>query len=161
MANSDNPLLNKQVVKAFTDGVVETLTTMAKVSPVQGEAFIEKRHKLRGKVAGLIGMVSGDVKGQLAVCFDEDAAIGIVKNLINEEHKEIDDAVMDAIGELTNIIYGCAKKVLNENGFAFKMAIPMVIADHEAVISFHTGITLVVPYKLEGKNFYIEITIQK
>jgi chemotaxis protein CheX len=155
-----NPLLDKRIVQAFADAVINTLTTMAKINPKLDKPFVHQRYRTRGVVAGLIGMVSGAAKGQLTLAFEKEAALHVVNSLIAENHTELNDAILDGIGELTNIVYGVAKTVLNERGYAFQMAIPMVIEGHDAVIPMHSGTTLVLPFLLEDSKFYVEIVVQ-
>ncbi len=155
-----NPLLDKRVIQAFSDGVVDTLSTMAKITPKMEKPFIQQRYRTKGVLAGMIGMVSGDIKGNLTISFEKEAAILVINNLISENHTSINNQILDGIGELTNIIYGCAKRVLNEYGYAFQMAIPIVIEGHDAVIPLHKGTTLVLPFIYETHHFYVEIIIQ-
>lgn len=160
MSADVNPLTNKQVIQAFSDGVIHTLVTMAKTKPAAEKPFIEKKHQPKGAVAGMIGMVSGNIKGNLTISFEKEAALKIINNMIGESHTEIDGQVLDAIGELTNIIYGCAKTVLNEFGYAFQMAIPIVIEGYDGIIPMHKGTNLVLPFKIEDHKFYLEIIVQ-
>lgn len=155
-----NPLLDKRIVHAFADAVINTLMTMAKINPILGKPFVHQRYRTRGVVAGIIGMVSGAAKGQLTLAFEKPAALNVVNSLLGEEHTDLDDAVLDGIGELTNIVYGVAKTVLNERGYAFQMAIPMVIEGHDAVIPMHNGTTLVLPFVIGMDKFYVEIVVQ-
>lgn len=155
-----NPLLDKRIVQAFADAVILTLSTMAKINPVLQKPFVHQRYRTKGVVAGIIGMVSSGAKGQLTLAFEKDAALAVVNKLLSENHTELDNVVLDGIGELTNIVYGAAKTVLNERGYAFQMAIPMVIEGHDAVIPMHSGTTLVLPFVVDNEKFYVEIVVQ-
>ena len=158
--SAENPLTNKQVIQAFSDGVIHTLVTMAKTKPTAEKPFIEKKFKPKGAVAGMIGMVSGKIKGNLTISFEKEAALKIINNMVGESHTEIDGQVLDAIGELTNIIYGCAKTVLNEFGYAFQMAIPIVIEGYDGIIPMHKGTNLVLPFSTDSHKFNLEIIVQ-
>ena len=160
MSEAANPLTNKLVIQAFSDGVIHTLKTMAKTTPVAEKPFVDKKYRPKGAVAGMIGMVSGKIKGNLTISFEKEAAIKIINNMIGENHTDIDSQVLDAIGELTNIVYGCAKTVLNEFGYTFQMAIPIVIEGYDGIIPMHKGSTLILPFKTEGHSFYLEIIVQ-
>ncbi len=160
LSESKNPLMDKQVIQAFSDGVVRTLTTMTKTVPIPGKPFVDKKYQTKGVVAGMIGMVSGEIKGNLTISFGKDAALTICNSMTGDKHTEVNDQILDAIGEITNIIYGCSRAVLNEHGYAFQMAIPIVIEGHKAVISMHSGATLVLPFTADGHPFYVEIIVQ-
>lgn len=155
-----NPLLDKRIIQAFADSVLLTLNTMTKVTAKLERPSVHQRYRSRGVIAGMIGMVSNGMKGQLTLSFEKEAALIVINSLTNESNTEINDSIFDAIGELTNIVYGEAKRVLNERGYAFQMAIPMVVEGHNAVIPMHNGTTLVLPFRVENHRFYVEIIVQ-
>lgn len=159
--DSKNPLLDKSIVQAFVDGVCKTLKNMAQTDVKHGKAFVEKGHSDTGDIAGLIGMVSGDIKGTITVSFTKGAALKIYENMLDEKYDDLNDEVGDSVGELTNMIYGCAKTTLNEKGYEFEMAIPTVIMGKARITNAHVGTTLVVPFCIDGdKKFSIGITVQ-
>ncbi len=155
-----NPLLDKKMINAFVDGVTKTLATMAMTQTNTGQPSIEKEFSTRGDVAGLIGMVAGQMKGTLTISFEQQALFHILENMLGEKFTELNESVADAVGELTNMIYGCAKTTLNEMGYGFEMAIPTVVMGRAKIKSFHTGATLVIPFSCTQGKFFIEITVQ-
>lgn len=156
-----NPLLDKQLVNAFIDGVQKTLSTMAMTESKPQKAFVEKDFKAKGDVSGMIGMISGDMKGTITISFEKSAIFKILENMLGEANEEINDEVRDAVGELTNMIYGTAKTSLNELGYNFEMAIPTVITGNHQITSYHKGAALVIPFEMDGvNNFFIEITVE-
>ncbi len=155
-----NPLLDKKLINAFIDGVKMTLSTMAQTTAVCGKPFIETDFKLRGDIAGMVGMVAPPMKGTLIISFPKDAIFHIIKNMIGETHSEITNDVSDAVGELTNMIYGSAKTSLNQLGYNFEMAIPTIIRGDFTINKTQPAPTLIIPFQLENKSeFYIEITV--
>ena len=84
----------------------------------------------------------------------------IIQNMIGETHTEVSSDVADAVGELTNMIYGSAKTSLNQRGYKFDMAIPTVVRGDFIVSKGESGATLVVPFILKNKSeFYVELTV--
>lgn len=155
-----NPLLDKKLINAFIDGVKMTLSTMAQTNTVCGKPFIETDFKLRGDIAGMVGMVAPPMKGTLIISFPKESIFLIIKNMIGEEYAEITNDVSDAVGELTNMIYGSAKTSLNQMGYNFEMAIPTIVRGDFVISKTQPAATLVIPFQLENKSeFYIEITV--
>ncbi|MFK8138195.1 MAG: chemotaxis protein CheX [Bdellovibrionales bacterium] len=160
-AKIENPLLDKNLINAFVDGVQKTLSTMAMTNSNPQKAYVAKDFKANGEVSGMIGMVAGNMKGTITISFSSGAIFQILENMLDETYSEIDDEVRDAVGELTNMIYGTAKTALNELGYDFEMAIPTVVTGSHEITSFHKGATLVVPFEMENdKKFSIEITVE-
>ncbi|MEC9283794.1 MAG: chemotaxis protein CheX [Bdellovibrionota bacterium] len=157
----ENPLLDKNLVNAFVDGVKKTLSTMAMTESTPQKAFVERDFKAKGEVSGMIGMVAGNMRGTITISFEKPSIFKILENMLGEPYSEINEEVRDAVGELTNMIYGTAKTALNEMGYAFEMAIPTVITGSHEITSYHKGAALVIPFSMdENLQFFIEITVE-
>ena len=74
----ENPLLDKQLVNAFIDGVQKTLSTMAMTESTPKKAFVEKDFKAKGDVSGMIGMVSGAMRGTITISFEQSAIFEVL-----------------------------------------------------------------------------------
>lgn len=91
--------------------------------------------------------MTGSAQGSLALSFSEQCIIMIVNNMLSESFTEVNDEIKDAVGELTNMISGDARKRLEAAGFKITPASPTVVSEkgHEIkhVIS---GPSIIVPY---------------
>ncbi len=158
--NAGNPLLDKRFINAFVEGVVKTVSLTAQTSVTTEKASIEASFQGKGEVAGMVGMVFGDMKGTMSISFPKEAIFHIMENMLGEKYTEITNDVTDAVGEMTNQIYGTAKTTLNQMGYGFEMAIPSVIKGSFTISKYHNGPTLVIPFKLSnGTLFYVDITV--
>lgn len=156
-----NPLFDKSLINAFIDGVIRTLSEMTNTKATPQRPNIEQKTPTKGEVAGIIGMVSQGIKATLLLSFTKDCALQILENMLGEKYSEINGEVQDAIGELTNIIYGSAKTSLNKSGYDFQMSIPTVIVGQFSIGSHHAGVNLCIPFTIEGdKKFFIELSIE-
>ena len=76
-------------------------------------AFAERLNSLSQvtvkRVSGIIGM-TGSARGSLALSFSANSILKIVSNMLGENYKEINGEVRDAVGEITNMISGVARK---------------------------------------------------
>jgi chemotaxis protein CheX len=156
-----NPLFDKKLLQAFTDGVLKTLATIAQTEAKVGKPFIEPEFTEKGEIAGMVGMVAAPLKGTLFISFKKEAIFHIMENMLGEKHTEITRDVSDAVGELTNMIYGAAKTALNQIGYNFEMAIPSVIHGEFVLAKPSKGDTLVIPFELKNNSvFYVKLTVQ-
>lgn len=156
-----NPLFDKRLINAFVDGVIKTLKTIANTDTTPGKPFIEPQFVAKGEIAGMVGIIAPPLQGTLLISYKKDSILYIIENMLGEKHADIDREVGDAVGELTNMIYGSAKTTLNQLGYKFEMAIPTVIAGTFTVSTQHKGATLVIPFNLDNKStFHVEITVQ-
>ena len=148
--------MNVAFINPFLEATVKVLQTMAFTEPHVNEPFLKARTPLaQGDITGIVGL-TGDMHGSLAVSFSEAAILQVVSNMFGEVYKEINDDVRDAVGEITNMICGDARRSLAEQGHQFQAAIPTVIdgKGHKICHPF-SGPVLVIPFAVgeEGECF--------
>jgi chemotaxis protein CheX len=154
--------MNVEFVNPVLEAVVNVLKTMAFTEPQAGKPFLKEKHKpSKGDVTGAVGL-TGPVNGSLAVSFSEKAILHIVSNMFGEACKEINVEVEDAVGELTNMICGDARRLLAEKGFQFEGAIPTVITGGQHKIAHSVpGPSIVMPFSLgEHGDFFAEVCFE-
>lgn len=113
---------------------------------------------MTGDISGVIGIVSDAFQGSVVISFPEDTFLGVISRMLGEEYHKIDQEIIDGAGELTNMIFGQAKIVLNEKGYGIKTAIPSVVSgkDH-SLAALTKGPVIVVPFTTEFGKFFVEI----
>lgn len=155
-----NPLLDKRFINAFIEGVIKTVSLMAQTEVTPGKPSVDVRFQSKGEVAGMVGMVFGQLKGTMSISFAKDSIFFILENMLGEKYDTINDDVADAVGEMTNQIYGTAKTTLNQMGYGFEMAIPSVVKGSISISKHYNGATLVIPFHLpNGHCFHVDITV--
>ncbi len=153
--------MDAKLINPFINATTTVLKTMAFVTPKAGKPFLKKEDTAKGDVTGIIGL-TGAANGTIAVSFDEGSILTIVSNMFGEEMKELNHEVADAVGELTNMISGQARKELDEAGRRFEAAIPSVISGKGHVITHYTdGPKIAIPFTCEGGQFIIEVCLER
>jgi chemotaxis protein CheX len=76
-------------------------------------------------ISAVIGL-TGDAKGAVVISMKTGLACRLTKTLTQSDHSTIDDEVVDAIGEIVNIIAGNAKKGLEEE-FHLIISLPTIV----------------------------------
>lgn len=158
-----NIFFDKNLINTFIDSVIKTLGDMAQTKVTPGKPSIESKVIVKGEVAGIIGMVAGSSKGTLMICFTNKSAFKIIENMLGEIHTNLTPEVTDAVGELTNMIYGSAKTTLNKMGYSFEMAIPTVVSgDFHIATGNHSGVTLIIPFVIDPDiHLFVQVIVQK
>ena len=149
-------------VNPFLEAAKSVIETMAFTPVTPGKPAVKQDNLTWGIVSGVIGLASAKLKGNMVLSFDEGAILGIVSKMLGEEFQSIGPDVVDAVGELTNMISGNAKKALSEKGFVFDMAIPvMIIGKDVAIVQFTKGPIITVPFETEKGKFVIEANLRE
>mgnify|MGYP000955129815 CR=1 FL=1 len=116
--------------------------TMLGIDTSLGKPIIKTERTTSGDVTGIMGLV-GDKKGTICISFRDQGAIFVFKTLLGGECDSINPEVVDAIGELTNIISGQARKEFEKAGINLKAAIPMVVVGKNVEMNFITKIPII------------------
>lgn len=145
-----------EYINPFLVATINVLETMAFIKPRSGSPYLKKDDKTIGDITGIIGL-TGTKKGSVSVSFSKECVMYVIHSMLGEEVKEIDDAVKDAVGELTNMISGDARKKLGEMGIILEAGIPSVVIGKGHTITHITkGPCIVIPFETERGNFIVE-----
>lgn len=155
-----NPLLDRDFVNAFIDGVKKALNTTANVMVTTEKPFIQPDFQPKGDIAGIVGMVNGEMRGKLTIIFSKPAVLRMTFGMIGETKTTIDREVTDAVGEITNQIYGTAKTTLNQMGYRFEMAVPTVVTGVFTLSNSQKVTALIVPFKMpDGEELFAALAV--
>ncbi len=156
--------MDVKYINPFLEATIDVIKTMASLDVVLGGPPILKKDNIAvGDVTGIIGL-TGDNQGSLSVSFNFRLIKNIMTNMLGEEIKEIIPEVLDAVGELTNMISGDARSKLHaELGIDLRAAIPTVVSgEGHKIKHILAGPVIVIPFKVEGGGrITIEVSIQK
>jgi chemotaxis protein CheX len=152
-------MVDVKLINPFINATMNVLGTMAFVKSEAGKPYLKKDNVARGDVTGVIG-ITGEANGTISVTFDEGSILKIVSNMFGEEMRELNNEVEDAVGELTNMISGQARKELEEMGKLFHAAIPSVITGkNHKIVHITKGPQIAIPFTTDGGNFTIEVCL--
>jgi len=151
--------MDVRFINPFLNGTVQVLKTMAFVEPKAGKPFLKKDSLARGDISGIIGL-TGAARGSLALSFSESCILKIVSNMLGEEIKTLNGDIKDAVGEITNMVSGAARKELETLGFNITAAIPTVVSGKDHSISHVLGgPSIIIPFEIPQGPFVVDICI--
>lgn len=151
--------MDVKYINPFLEGTVSVLKTMAMIEPVAGKPYLKKDNHSRGDVSGIIGF-TGSAKGSLAISFSKASILKIISNMLGENHTEVNGEVRDAVGEITNMISGVARKNLEAQGLNILAAIPTVVSgENHAILHVLGGPSIIIPFETSAGPFYVDICL--
>ncbi len=107
------------------------------------------------EVSGIIGL-SGNAVGLVVLSLSESVALGAASVMLMSEATEINADVVDAVGELTNMVSGQAKSVLEE--FSMSVSLPSVITGRDHQVRFPSNVTpICVPFDTPWGPLTLEV----
>ncbi len=153
--------MNVKYINPFLTATINVIKTMAFTEAKPSKPFLKKEQKAMGDVSGVIGL-SGDVMGSMSITFEEDTILHIISNMFGEPITEINDEVRDAVGEITNMISGDARRMLQAEGVTIEAAIPSIITGKNHTITHMAkGPIIAIPFETEKGKFFIEFTLEE
>lgn len=151
--------VNVEVINSFVRATVHVLKTMAFTEAMAGKPYIKADHTASGDVSGVIGM-TGEKESSMSLTFTAASICSIVSSMFGEAFDKIDDDVKDAVGELTNMICGDARRELEEKGYLVKGAIPTVITGHDHSIKHMSNDPVIaIPFRISAGTFVLELCL--
>ncbi|MCX8111532.1 MAG: chemotaxis protein CheX [Syntrophorhabdaceae bacterium] len=134
--------MDVQYINPFIVAAQTVFKTMLSINIDMGKPQLKNTCVTSGDITGIMGL-AGDKKGTVAISLREQGAKYIYKTLIGDECDGITQDVVDAVGEITNIISGQARKEFEKKGINLNAAIPMVIVGKRVEMNFITKLPII------------------
>jgi len=148
----DTMTMDVKYINPFIAAAKNVFKTMLDMDLMMGKPYLKDVRTTSGDVTGIMGLV-GDRKGTLCISFREKGALFVFKTLIGDECDSVTPDVVDAVGELTNIISGSARGEFEKAGINLKAAIPMVVVGKNVEMNFITRIPIIsLPFNFSVNN---------
>ncbi|HAJ27040.1 MAG TPA: hypothetical protein DCG53_07325 [Syntrophus sp. (in: bacteria)] len=152
--------MDVEYINPFLSGTLEVLNTMATFQPVPGKPYVKKNDLAGGDVSGIIG-ITGDAVGSLAISFSESCICNIVGRMLGETFSSINHDVLDAVGELTNMISGVSRTQLEKKGMTVFAAIPSVVfGSNHTITHILKSPSIVIPFTSPNGPFFVDVCIR-
>ncbi|MDR2094568.1 MAG: chemotaxis protein CheX [Treponema sp.] len=104
--------------------------------------FMDTKTAADWDVSAIIGL-TGEARGAVVISMKTALAARLTGILTGTQHDDLDDEVVDAIGEIVNIIAGNVKKNL-EQTFKLIISLPTIVQGWHHEINWPTGQTRII-----------------
>lgn len=153
--------LDEKLAKEITSAVCNAMRQTFSVDIVPGTYEIgEGMVSLVGDVSGVIGMAQSHLEATLTLCLTFETMRDILPQVVGKSVAITHEMAVDAVGEITNMIFGQIKTDLNSRGYQLKLGIPCVVTGKGHFVSqFHRGKYMVVPFHLDNQLFQVYIAL--
>jgi len=153
----------KDYIIPFVEVTKDTFKDFVQIENVEPKPpfYLDPDKGFEWDISAVIGL-SGIVKGAVIISMKQELAIKLTDMLAGPGHTEMDADVVDAIGEINNIIAGNIKPKV-PNGEKIVISIPTVIKGKEHSIAWPSKQTriLCIPFKAyENDAFHLMVAIE-
>ena len=147
------PTLVDTLTKA-TEEVFETMVfrNLTSLLPIEGEAL-----RPQSNVVGTVGFAGGE-SGLVAFYSTMDAARDIAGSMLGMEPAQVNGEMVDAIGEITNMIAGSFRTKMVAQGHTWAISVPTVTVGSDFYIkSLVHGRRVLIPFKMDAHEVFVEL----
>lgn len=148
------------IEETVIDAIKDIFSSMVMLGATPGTSFERADEPLRDSVSGIISL-EGTYSGLLALHFPTSTALEVGGSFLDLELEDIDEDVLDAIGELTNMLAGNIKAELDPAGSEIQLSIPSTRHGDEYRIERVEGASnLSIPFYLDNGDFLVELQLK-
>ncbi len=145
------------IERYIIDAVLEVFATMIFIDIKSGDAMTGQDDSIDSNLTSMIGL-AGDLQGVLAVHCPESAALGISGAMLGMTIDAINDDVLDAIGEIANMVAGGLKTSLDGDNITTELAIPTTVLGKAVRTSGQAGgARFLIPFATPVGDFGVEL----
>ena len=146
----------KNLADRVSTAVNETFRSMFKVAAAEASRGQFNDTKLQADVSGIITLSQPESCGLLVLSFPRKTICDVLGKFYGKQLNTVDATVNMSVAELTNVIYGVAKKVMNEEGHTLGMALPSIIVGNQHfVFTNFSGEITVMHFSTEAGSFQV------
>ena len=153
--------IDLDLAKSTIEATKQVMETMMNMQVEAGEASFQKVKPQKADVIGSVG-VAGFLSGSITLFMNKDLAKIMTARMLMIEPDEIesDEEMIDAIGEVTNMVAGNIKTHLFKKVPLFDISTPSVTIGQEVKrTSIASSLCFIVPFRWEGKEFKVEFLL--
>jgi chemotaxis protein CheX len=129
--------MQAELINPFILSVGNVFQTMLGCSVERKSLYLKDHHSPTYEVSAVIGL-SGKASGAVVLSLSRSVALKVVETLLNVQVGEINADVLDAVGELTNMVAGGAKARLSQ--YEMSLGLPSMITGRNHSIKFPSNI---------------------
>ena len=149
-----------ELIEIIRAAAVDVFTTMLSQTPVAGAGYTEAAAALSSNgVVSLVGL-AGPWVGTGSISCSAQCACWISAQMMMAEYEAVNDEVLDAMAEVTNMIIGNVKTALEERIGPMGLSIPTVIYGRNFTSrAVGNQEWIVVPFTAGGENLAVHLCL--
>ncbi|MDZ7619953.1 MAG: chemotaxis protein CheX [Patescibacteria group bacterium] len=147
--------MRAEYINPFISSLGKSFKTMLGCEVRRGQLMLHGQQTQRFGISGIIGL-SGKAVGMVVLSLSDQVALKATSAMLMCETTEINADVIDAVGELTNMVAGAAKAELEE--FDMQVSLPNVVTGADHSIRFPSDVTpICVPFSTDWGDLMLEV----
>jgi chemotaxis protein CheX len=144
-----------EYINIFISSLAHTFQTMLNCDVERGQPILKENYMPKFEVSGVVGL-SGKAVGTVVLSLSQEVAIQAASHMLMSENTEVNADVIDAVGELTNMVAGSAKAQLAQ--YQLMVSLPNVITGQGHEVRFPSDVKpICVPFSTKWGALALEV----
>ncbi|MDT8446002.1 MAG: chemotaxis protein CheX [bacterium] len=147
-----------EYINPFIIATKKVLSTMAFMESKPGKPALKDptNHKAMGDISAVIEL-TGESRGSISISFTRNCILAVAQQMFGQEYADIDDEIVDMVGEIVNMVSGEARRELAKLGFHFSAGIPTTSqGEGHDITHFVEARVIMIPFETQAGKYYIE-----
>ena len=160
--NAEPAISTADIVTGIQTATSDVFATMLNMRPEAGEMLAERSVAAAAPADGVVSVIgiAGPWAGTGSLACTNAFACRMASNFLMTEFDSMNDDVLDAVGEICNMVIGNVKTTLEEKVGPMGLSTPTVILGH----NFQTRSSrhrewIVVPFTVKGESLFVQMSI--
>ncbi len=150
-----------EFINPFIDATLKVFGSVLGVDPVKEAIFLRQSGKPSGDISGVLEMNSERFFASMAISFEKESFLHLISRMMGKNHSEVSPDVGVGLAELCNQIFGGAKSLLDERGYALVSATPSIqVGNGHSVKHTARGACIAIRFSTELGFFTIEAVLE-
>ncbi len=150
--------MKAEYINPFLDASINLFREYLRFDIKNGAPYINQDNHDLNEVSAIIGL-AGDIVGAVVLSFTRETAIAMSSRFSGQTYLALTKEVIDAVGELVNIIAGNAKKDLGD--FRIEISLPGVITGAKYKINWPQGVPIItIPFESDAGAFTVNVSFR-
>ncbi|MFO0945824.1 MAG: chemotaxis protein CheX [Planctomycetota bacterium] len=144
-----------ELINPFVSATVHVFKTMFSTELKRGQVYLRKPDQSHGGVSGVIGL-SGQALGTAAIIVSDSTAIKITERFLGMDIADVNEDVVDCIGEVINMVAGNAKAQMEQ--YHLSISLPSIVRGKDHLIEFPSNVTpICIPFTSDIGDLMVQI----
>ncbi len=157
-SRTEEKQMQAEHINPFLRSLVNTFSTMLNCEAKRGEITFANMGERHYPISGVIGL-SGKAVGTVVINLSEEVALKAASAMLMMEMTSLNDDVLDAVGELANVVAGQAKAELEE--YELNVSLPNVVTGKDHEIRFPSvAKPICVPFETDFGPLRLEVGLE-
>lgn len=147
--------MRAEYINPFIAALHLTFRTMLNCETRRGDLFLKQGANPPYEISGVIGL-TGRAVGTVVLSLSREVALKAASTMLMMDATEINADVLDAVGEMTNMVAGAAKSTLEQ--YELSVSLPSVITGRNHSVHFPSNVTpICVPFETDWGSLSLEV----